>query len=222
MPVAGSKNPAGAAAKQSLGAAKGLSAPAKPSSTGGKKSMGFGPMPAAGMPKMTKQEPLAKPRLRKDGPATNSQGVSDFSAGWDKKTPTQQAIANAGQSAANAVSGAWSGIKNAASGMMKSGTANIHKSEVGHFVSAEEIYTKCQHCGQPEFVATPNGPRFNPCACFMAMTKDEDGNPTHFVALRKTADGYQVSFDPSVDEDAAKVFLLTLKTRLLVKKKFGV
>ena len=146
----------------------------------------------------------------------------DFSAGWDKKTPTQQAIANAGQSAANAVSGAWSGIKNAASGMMKSGTANIHKSEVGHFVSAEEIYTKCQHCGQPEFVATPNGPRFNPCACFMAMTKDEDGNPTHFVALRKTADGYQVSFDPSVDEDAAKVFLLTLKTRLLVKKKFGV
>lgn len=141
-----SKAPAASASRQSMGAAKGLSAPTKMSSSGKPKTMGFGPPPDT----------------------------------------------------------------------MKMGKSETRLSE-------DEVYARCEHCGQPEFSRSAAGPQFTPCACFMALTKDDEGNPTHFVALRKAQDGsYRISFDPSVDKDAAKVFLLGLKSRLLVKKKFGV
>lgn len=96
----------------------------------------------------------------------------------------------------------------------------IRKSEEAH-VSESELYRSCEHCGKPEFSRAPDGPRFTPCACFVALTKDEEGRPQHFVALRKSGDGYRLTFDPSADPDSVRAFLLLMKTRLLVKKRFG-
>lgn len=96
----------------------------------------------------------------------------------------------------------------------------VRKSEQA-FVSEQELFQKCEHCGRSEFEKTQSGVRFSPCACFVALTKDDEGRPTHFVALRKVEGGYTLRFDPSADQDAVKAFLLLMKSRLLIKKRFG-
>jgi hypothetical protein len=51
--------------------------------------------------------------IKKIAVGFNAQGASDFEAGWNKQTPTQAAIANAGQSAARGISNAWGALKGA-------------------------------------------------------------------------------------------------------------
>lgn len=89
-------------------------------------------------------------------------------------------------------------------------------------VSESELYQKCEHCGRSEFTRASDGPVFSPCACFVALTKDDEGKPMNFVALRKTDAGYKIAFDPKADEDAVKAFLLLMKSKILIKKRFGV
>lgn len=91
-----------------------------------------------------------------------------------------------------------------------------------HHVSESELYAKCEHCGTAEFKKTASGPVFSPCACFIALTKDDEGKAINFVALKKADDGYKLSFNPSADEEAKRTFLLFIKSRLLIKKRFGV
>ena len=90
------------------------------------------------------------------------------------------------------------------------------------FVSEQDLFRKCEHCGRPEFVKASDGVHFSPCACFVALTKDDEGRPTNFVALRKTETGYKLAFNPSADPDAIKAFLLLMKSKILIKKRFGV
>jgi hypothetical protein len=77
----------------------------------------------------------------------------------------------------------------------------------------------------PEFKKNEEGvPVFNPCACFSVMKKDENGNPYKFVEVIKKSDtnNWDLKFHENADPEAVKVFLLTLKAHLLVKKKFDI
>lgn len=88
----------------------------------------------------------------------------------------------------------------------------------------EQLYkSACPECGTPEFKKAADGhPEFNPCACFRVLKKDEEGRPVKFVtAIKKGEGNYGLEFDPNADPEAVKMFLLTLKARLLIKKKLG-
>jgi len=82
-------------------------------------------------------------------------------------------------------------------------------------ISESQLFTECEHCGVPQFTKTEQGPSYKPCACFM-VTKNEQ-----FVTLKKNETGYALDFNPKADADSVKAFLLALKARLLVTKKFG-
>jgi hypothetical protein len=103
--------------------------------------------------------------------------------------------------------------------------SKLNKSEK-YTTTEEELYkSHCPHCLVPEFKKDKDGnPAFNPCACFSVMKKDEEGNPYKFVeVIKKTENGvWDLKFHPNADEDAVKVFLLTLKAHLLVKRKFDI
>lgn len=106
---------------------------------------------------------------------------------------------------------------------MKSEAADLSVKKAEEYsVSEAELGEQCEHCGTPQFINSSTGLLFKPCACFMALTKDEEGNPINFVALRKTQGGYKLSFSPNADEEAKRTFLLMLKSRLLIRKRFGV
>jgi hypothetical protein len=92
-------------------------------------------------------------------------------------------------------------------------TPKIGKSELR--LSEKELYTDCEHCGTPQFTKTAAGPEYAPCACFM-VTKSEK-----FVTLSKNESGYSLDFNPKSDPESVKAFLLALKAKLLVTKKFG-
>ena len=98
------------------------------------------------------------------------------------------------------------------------------KSEKFYSVSTEEMFTHCEHCGKPEFATGSDGsPVFTPCACFRVMRKDENEKPYKFVAISKKEDGsFALKFNPTADPEAIHAFLLTLKSRLLINKRFGV
>lgn len=89
-----------------------------------------------------------------------------------------------------------------------------------------ELYkSKCPHCQVPEFKKSEDGtPIFNPCACFSVMKKDEEGNPYKFVEVIKKSETnvWDLKFHPNADPESVKVFLLTLKAHLLVKRKFDI
>lgn len=82
-------------------------------------------------------------------------------------------------------------------------------------LSESELYTDCEHCGTPQFKKTEHGPQYDPCACFL-VTKSEK-----FVTLKKSDRGYELQFNENADPESVKAFLLALKARLLVAKKFG-
>ncbi len=82
-------------------------------------------------------------------------------------------------------------------------------------LSETELYTNCEHCGTPQFSKTAHGPEYAPCACFM-VTKTEK-----FVTLKKSDTGYTLDFDPKADPESVRAFLLALKAKLLVTKRFG-
>lgn len=89
----------------------------------------------------------------------------------------------------------------------------VNKSELQ--LTEKELYTDCEHCGTPQFAKTESGPKYEPCACFM-VTKSEK-----FVTLKKSDSGYTLEFNPKSDPESVKAFLLALKAKLLVTKKFG-
>lgn len=99
----------------------------------------------------------------------------------------------------------------------------LANSEKSYILSESEIYTPCPDCGKSEFIKSEDGsPKFNPCACFSVMKKDELGKPFKFVTVLKKNDGsFTMNFSPEADSEAVKAFLLTLKASLLVKRKFG-
>jgi hypothetical protein len=89
----------------------------------------------------------------------------------------------------------------------------------------EQLYkSACSQCGVAEFVKDKDGnPKFQPCACFLVMKKDSEGNPSKFVkVLRKSNGSYSMEFAKGADPEVVKLFLLTLKSKLLIKKKFGI
>ena len=85
----------------------------------------------------------------------------------------------------------------------------------------DQLYkSACPNCGVPEFKKDQDGfPKFNPCACFLVMTKDEEGKPYKFVQTIKKSDGtFNLAFAKDADPETVKLFLLTLKSALLIKK----
>lgn len=100
----------------------------------------------------------------------------------------------------------------------------VQKSQT-YSATEDQLYkSECSHCKVPEFKKGEDGnPVFNPCACFVVLRKDENGDDYKFVNIIKKAEkNYSLNFNPKADTESVKVFLLTLKSRLLVKKKFGV
>jgi hypothetical protein len=115
-----------------------------------------------------------------------------------------------------------------APGMMKGNDyfrSKLGKSEELYAHATEEQLYKstCQNCGVPEFVKGDDGnPKYNPCACFLITKKDEEGKPNNFVKLLRKNDGsYGLEFMKGADPETVKLFLLTLKARLLIKRKHG-
>jgi hypothetical protein len=95
------------------------------------------------------------------------------------------------------------------------------KSEI--IVTKSEIMSNCQHCQQPEFKMVNGNPEFSPCACFRVLRKDESGQDAEFVKILKKNDGtYGLQFSKNADPDAVKAFLLALKAKLLIGKKYGI
>jgi len=104
--------------------------------------------------------------------------------------------------------------------------SKLGKSEPMRSTATEEQLYKsaCSQCGVPEFVKGQDGnPQFQPCACFLVMKKDEEGNPSKFVKVLRKSDGsYGMEFAKGADPEIVKLFLLTLKSRLLIKKNHGI
>jgi hypothetical protein len=89
--------------------------------------------------------------------------------------------------------------------------------------TADNLYkATCKECGVPEFTPDKDGvPTFTPCACFLVLKKNEESSS--FVNILRKNDGtYSLVFNPKADPDTVKLFLLTMKSKLLLKKKFGV
>ncbi len=89
----------------------------------------------------------------------------------------------------------------------------------------EQLYkSACPDCGKAEFIKAADGnPEFNPCACFRVLKKDEEGRPSRFVQAIHKADGtYDLQFDKNADPEVVKMFLLTMKAHLLIRKKHGI
>jgi hypothetical protein len=103
--------------------------------------------------------------------------------------------------------------------------SKLGKNEVLQAHATEEQLYKsaCQNCGVAEFVRGEDGhPRYNPCACFLVTKKDEEGRPQKFVKILKKNDGaFDLEFIRGADPETVKLFLLTLKARLLIKRKHG-
>jgi hypothetical protein len=94
----------------------------------------------------------------------------------------------------------------------------LSKSEV----TESELYSHCEICGTSQFKKTEKGPEFSPCACFSVVKKDEEGNSKKFVNVLRKSDGkFDLEFSPESDPETVKLFLLSMKARLLIKKNHG-
>lgn len=82
-------------------------------------------------------------------------------------------------------------------------------------ISESQLMTKCEHCGVAQFKKENDSMSYEPCACFM-ITKSEN-----FVSLSKNESGYTIDFNPKADPDSVRAFLLALKAKILLTKKFG-
>lgn len=103
--------------------------------------------------------------------------------------------------------------------------SKLTKSEKYTATEGELYKSKCPHCNVAEFKKNEEGnPVFNPCACFAVMKRDDEGKPYKFVEVMKKSEtgNFELKFHQNADPDAVKVFLLTLKAHLLVKRKFDV
>lgn len=106
--------------------------------------------------------------------------------------------------------------------MTKSGDyfrSKLGKSEV----TEDQLYSHCEICGKPQFTKNNKGPEFSPCACFSVVKSDEEGNTKNFVKVLKKSEGkFELQFSNDSDPETVKLFLLSLKARLLIKKNHGV
>lgn len=105
----------------------------------------------------------------------------------------------------------------------KLNNSKVQKNE-WYNVSEEELYKSiCKECGKANFAKKTDGmPSFEPCVCFAVMKKDEEGSNINGVEIIRKSDGtFNLKFDKSADPESVKAFLLMLKSRLLLKKHFG-
>jgi hypothetical protein len=113
----------------------------------------------------------------------------------------------------------------AKSDYFRSKLGKSEQSAIRSVATEQQLYkSECPNCGVPEFIKDKDGnPKFNPCACFLVMQKDEEGKPYKFVQVLKKSDGnFNLAFAKDADPDTVKLFLLTLKSAILIKRKFGV
>ncbi|MGH7240771.1 MAG: hypothetical protein ACREGB_00565, partial [Candidatus Saccharimonadales bacterium] len=228
--VAPSKNPAAAAAKQSM-------AGAKPPAPAGAKAPA---MPKVAAPKMagpkvpmTKGDyfrgKLDKTRMDKGGEWKDSSRLKGVHAPVYEKNPGMS-HAGAGVRRQDSPDEHTSEQKpkplhtkvlEEIKDMKGQNRSGMGKSEALYLIEGREIYKNCMHCGQPEFTKSEDGhPQFKPCICFL---QPGDSDRTEFLdVIEKTDAGYVIKFDANADADSVKAFLLTLKTKLLLKKRFGV
>lgn len=86
----------------------------------------------------------------------------------------------------------------------KLGKAQMVKSEKAYYCNETQIFRKCRLCLKTEFVKTETTPRYTPCSCFRITKRD-------FVNLKKSGDGYLLSFAPAIDQDTIDSFLNILR-----------
>ncbi len=86
----------------------------------------------------------------------------------------------------------------------KNKLSKVSKSE--HFCTEEQVYQKCKFCDESEFQKSEVGPVYSPCACYQQTLKSKGA----FVTLRKSGNGYRLSFNTD-DKDAIASFLKTLR-----------
>lgn len=181
------------------------------------------PVPAGGMPQaQANKQAQASARGKVVMPKTPGAPMPHNSSNKPKapaapKAPGQQtpgAAAKPPQAPKAPVTKGEGYFRNKLSGISKSECYNVTESEV--------YKSKCKECGKPEFKKSDSGPQFDPCACFAVVKQSEDGKPTKFVDVIKKSDGtFDLKFDKNADPDSVKIFLLTLKSRLLLKRRHG-
>lgn len=81
--------------------------------------------------------------------------------------------------------------------------AQMVKSEKSYYCNESQIYKKCKLCLKPEFTKSET-PKYTPCSCFKVTKSD-------FVALKKSGDGFLLSFAPTIDQDTIDSFLNILR-----------
>jgi hypothetical protein len=82
--------------------------------------------------------------------------------------------------------------------------AQMVKSEKSYYCNEQQIFRKCKLCRKTEFAKTESTPKYTPCSCFQVTKQD-------FVSLKKSGDGYLLSFAPSIDKDTIDSFLNILR-----------
>lgn len=87
----------------------------------------------------------------------------------------------------------------------KLGKAQMNKSEKAYYCNEKQLFKKCDLCLKPEFAKTESTPAYTPCSCFKVTGKD-------FVNLRKSGDGFLLSFAPTIDRDTIDSFLNILRS----------
>jgi hypothetical protein len=98
------------------------------------------------------------------------------------------------------------------------------KSELVATVAKSELFSRKAKEQLGEFTESRDGSvTYKPNIEFMAADIENTGEKTWFVDIKKNDDdSYQMSFNPKVDQDSIKAFLLAMKARLLMQKKYKV
>ena len=82
--------------------------------------------------------------------------------------------------------------------------AQMMKSEKSYYCNEKQIFRKCRLCLSPEFTKTESTPKYSPCSCFRVTKSD-------FVSLKKSGEGFLLSFAPTIDQDTIDSFLNILR-----------
>jgi hypothetical protein len=82
--------------------------------------------------------------------------------------------------------------------------SQMAKSEKSYYCNEAQIFRKCKLCLKPEFAKTESAPKYSPCSCFKVTKND-------FVSLKKSGEGFLLSFAPAIDQDTIDSFLNILR-----------
>jgi hypothetical protein len=98
------------------------------------------------------------------------------------------------------------------------------KSEIIATVSKSELFSGKTKQQLGEFTESRDGSvTYKPNIEFMAADIENTGQKTWFVDIKKNEDdSYNMTFNPKVDQDSIRAFLLAMKARLLMQKKYKV